>query len=94
MFLDEKYSKEPFEILHEFIILYTDTLELYFIINIMGIEYAINFGEPVIDGYKKWLTEHNNISPLFDPLEKVLPKKKILGVQSNDKINFVKRLRY
>jgi hypothetical protein len=94
MFLDEKYGQEPFEILHEFTLVYTDSLELYFVINIMGIEYAINFGEPNIDGYKKWLMENNNASPLFDPLEKVLSNKKIIGVQTGDKMNFVKRLHH
>ena len=39
--------------------------EVYFVIAIHGIEYAINFGGPVIDGYLVWLKEHNGISPLY-----------------------------
>lgn len=39
--------------------------EIYFIISLWGIEYAINMGGPVIDGYEKWLNDHNGISPLY-----------------------------
>lgn len=39
--------------------------EIYFIVVLWGIEYAINIGGPEIDGYKKWLADHNNISPLY-----------------------------
>lgn len=39
--------------------------EIYFIVAILGIEYAINIGGPEIGGYKKWLSEHNDVSPLY-----------------------------
>lgn len=39
--------------------------ELYFIIIIWGMEYAINMGGPQIEGYIKWLEENNSISPLY-----------------------------
>lgn len=38
--------------------------ELYFIIALWGIEFAINMGGPEIEGYQEWLIKHNNISPL------------------------------
>lgn len=38
--------------------------ELYFIIALWGIEFAINMGGPEIDGYQQWLIEHNYASPL------------------------------
>jgi hypothetical protein len=56
---------EPFEILHEFDTLYTEQQELYAIVIILGIEYAINMGGPEIDEYEKWLAENNFLSPLY-----------------------------
>ena len=39
--------------------------EIYFVVAIWGIEYAINIGSPEICGYEKWLSEHDNMSPLY-----------------------------
>lgn len=39
--------------------------ELYFIMIIWGIEYAINLGGPEIEGYENWLIEHGGLSPLY-----------------------------
>ena len=39
--------------------------ELYFIVALWGIEFAINMGGPEIDGYNDWLRRHNNASPLY-----------------------------
>lgn len=39
--------------------------ELYFVIVLWGLEFAINLGGPCIEGYKTWLYEHDNISPLY-----------------------------
>lgn len=39
--------------------------EIYFVVAIWGIEYAINIGGPEISGYEKWLSEHDRISPLY-----------------------------
>lgn len=39
--------------------------ELYFIIALWGIEFAINMAGPCIDGYINWLKEHDNVSPLY-----------------------------
>ena len=39
--------------------------ELYFIVDLWGIEFVINMAGPEIEGYKMWLREHNNISPLY-----------------------------
>lgn len=38
---------------------------LYFITALWGMEFAINMAGPEIDGYLKWLKEHNNVSPLY-----------------------------
>lgn len=43
--------------------------ELYFIIAIWGIEITINMGGKSIDGYRKWLEDHDNMSPLYYPKE-------------------------
>lgn len=52
--------------------------ELYCVIALWGIEFAINMGGPEIDGYKDWLIKHDNISPLYyeknQPTEQELNK--------------------
>ena len=58
-------ESEPYEVLHEWIFLYTEGYELYFVLALFGIEYAINMGGPYIDGYKQWLTEKSGNSPLY-----------------------------
>ena len=39
--------------------------ELYCIVALGGIEFAINMGGPEINGYNDWLSKHNSISPLY-----------------------------
>lgn len=39
--------------------------EIYFIVALWGIEFAINLGGPEIDGYGQWLSNHNDLSPLY-----------------------------
>lgn len=56
---------EPFEVLHEFTFLYTDECELYIVLAIFGVEYVMNLGERSLSGYHRWLSEHNNASPLY-----------------------------
>jgi hypothetical protein len=55
----------PFDVPHEFTLLYTDGMEMYFVIAIFGIQYTINLGGPEIDGFLKWLSENSNASPLY-----------------------------
>lgn len=45
--------------------------EIYFVMCIGGIEYAICISDPNISEYQKWLEEHNGISPLTDGTEKI-----------------------
>ncbi|MFM8360173.1 MAG: hypothetical protein ACKOET_16625, partial [Verrucomicrobiota bacterium] len=54
-----------YELLHEFDLFYTETMELYFALAILGVEFVINLGGPVLDGYEKWLRKHNYASPLY-----------------------------
>jgi hypothetical protein len=58
-----------FHVLHEYMLLYTDSNELYFVISILGVEFAINLGGPEIDGYQQWLKDNSGRSPLY-PREK------------------------
>jgi len=39
--------------------------DTYFVVALWGMEFAINMAGPEIDGYKNWLKEHNDISPLY-----------------------------
>lgn len=58
-------AQASYQVLHEYMLLYTDARELYLVLSILGTEYAINFGGPEIDGYEKWLVDHNGRSPLY-----------------------------
>lgn len=53
------------QMVHEFDILHTESNEWYFILAIFGLEFAINYGGPEVDGYLKWLDNHNHESPLY-----------------------------
>jgi hypothetical protein len=64
-FLFVESESEPYEVLHEWTFLYTKGGELYFVLALFGIEYAINMGGPYIDGYQQWLTEKFDNSPLY-----------------------------
>jgi hypothetical protein len=54
------------ETLHEFDLLYTESQELFLVAAIFGVEYALNLGEPSIDGYMRWLDAHRGVSPLYN----------------------------
>lgn len=54
-----------YEVLHEFTILVTATMEYFLVLAILGVEFAINLGGPYLDGYEQWLMEHNHVSPLY-----------------------------
>jgi len=62
------YSEEEgvyYDVPHEFTLLYTDNKELFFIVAIFGIEYALNMGNPDISTYLDWLNNNDNRSPLY-----------------------------
>jgi hypothetical protein len=59
--LDEISS---YQIMHEWDFLHTNKLELYFVVAIFGTEFAINIGGPEISGFRSWLKENGNKSPL------------------------------
>jgi hypothetical protein len=54
-----------YEVLHEFDFLYTEQGEMYFVLAILGTEYAINMASPDSEGYTQWLAEHGGSSPLY-----------------------------
>jgi len=56
---------QPFEVLHEYDILITDSFEYYIALAIFGIEYVLNLGGRELDGYRKWLKKNNGKSPLY-----------------------------
>ncbi len=49
----------PYEILHEYTFKYSESMELFFIVSIMGIEYAINMAGPSIETYNLLLEKNN-----------------------------------
>ncbi|MCG6142733.1 HNH endonuclease [Leptospira mtsangambouensis] len=58
-------SGREVQTVHEFDILKTDNEEWFFIIAFFGLEFAINYAGPDIEGYQEWLQQHNEISPLY-----------------------------
>lgn len=63
-FADPVHHPEPYEILHEMDILYSEDMVMYFIVVIMGIEFAINLAHSETDYYQDWLQRNNNVSPI------------------------------
>ena len=55
---------EPYEVLHEYALLYTEEKNLYLVCAIYGVEYTINLGGPKIDGYTAWLEKYDGRSYL------------------------------
>lgn len=53
------------QILNEYTLLYTPWRELFFVIAIFGLEFAVNLGGPEIEGYERWLRENSCRSPLY-----------------------------
>jgi len=54
-----------FEVLHEYQLVYTDAFELYVVVAILGVEFAINLGGPTLEGYARWLEANDHRSPLY-----------------------------
>lgn len=53
------------QVVHEYDFLPTKQGEVYFVLALFGIEFSINIGGPYMDGYRIWLKENNEISPLY-----------------------------
>ncbi len=60
-----KDGQKVFEVLNEFDLLYTEGREIYVVLVLFGVEFAMNLGGRVLDGYRKWLEQHNWASPLY-----------------------------
>lgn len=78
----KKDEKRCFEMLHEMKLFSKEhtrlpngyvKAEIYFVMAISGIEYAICLSDPSITEYQKWLKDNNDSSPLEDEKEIVLP---------------------
>lgn len=61
---DKKWGEEAVQVIYECDILITKSSEYYFVLGLFGLEFAINYGGPDLDGYDKWLEDNNNHSPL------------------------------
>lgn len=58
-------SGRVIQVVHEYDILKTDWDEWFFVLALFGVELVINYGGPEIDGYKRWLNENGDRSPLY-----------------------------
>lgn len=76
-FTDPIHHPEPYEILHEMDILYTEDKVMYFILVIMGIEFAINLAHSETDYYLEWLNKNNNASPVRRYSERMILQNRI-----------------
>ena len=63
-FFNENVSSETYEILHEFNFFYSDEGELFYVLVIMGIEFALSLSSEKISGYRKWLIQNSGEAPL------------------------------
>lgn len=63
-FFNENVSSETYEILHEFNFFYSDEGELFYVLVIMGIEFAVSLSSEEISGYRKWLVQNAGKAPL------------------------------
>jgi len=59
------HLRESWQVVHEWDFLVTEHHEIYFIIAIFGVEYALNMGGPSVDGYQEWLNKNKQQSPLY-----------------------------
>ena len=62
--MDEE-TQESYQVMNEFDFLLTEESEGYFVLALFGMEYAINIAGPTIEGYERWLRDHNGTSPLY-----------------------------
>lgn len=69
-FINVEKERKTYQVLHEFDFFWTKEGEFYFVIAIMGIEYAINLVYPSIATYESWIAENNGKSILEDEREK------------------------
>jgi hypothetical protein len=60
----QRASGNTCDVSHEWRFLSTEDGELYFILVLFGIEYAINVGGPDTEGYRRWLSAHEQTSAL------------------------------
>lgn len=58
--------EEMYEVLHEYDLLYTDGFEMYIILVLFGVEFGMNLGGRLLDGYRHWLEKHEWASPLYN----------------------------
>ena len=65
---DKKWTERDgreLQTVHEYGLLMTPWRELFLVLAIFGVEFAINYGGAEIDGYRRWLRENNDRSPLY-----------------------------
>ena len=58
-------NDQAYEMLNEYDLLYTKGYELYIVLVLFGVEFAMNLGGRILDGYKNWLKENDWKSPLY-----------------------------
>ncbi len=62
----EAYQGDPLSAVNwEADFLFLGNGEVYFIIVMFGIEYAICINDPILDGYKEWIKTNDGTSPLY-----------------------------
>jgi hypothetical protein len=64
-FVFREPEEESYEVLHEWIFTALDREDIYFVLALFGVEYALNLGEMEIESYRVWLAANRNRSPLY-----------------------------
>jgi hypothetical protein len=61
---EDQLFYDDYKVLHEYSLLWQHT-EIYLILCLFGMEYALNLGGRTLDGYRLWLKENQDRSPLY-----------------------------
>lgn len=64
VFRNDKQELDEYQIINEWHFMYANKNAIYFILCILGIEYAINLGSPEVESYNQWLADNNGQSIL------------------------------
>jgi len=82
-FYNPKISDVPYEVLHEQNLIYLKEGELFLVLVLFGIEYAINLSNPKIGGYIEWLKNNDNQCPIIEKNERQIIKGSTTHNNSN-----------
>lgn len=64
-FAFQQPGRQPYEVLHEWDFISIGEQELYLVLALFGVEYALNLGQRNVDNYRAWIIENPGRSALY-----------------------------